>query len=79
MAAELITTFGVETAFAPVFGVLAGVLTVIWLGRIFNDATLEITIVLSVVHLSYYICEFTLRASLSDTFFQTLPELVIYR
>ena len=73
MAAELITTFGVETAFAPVFGILAGILTVIWLGRIFNDATLEITIVLSVVHLSYYICEFTLRAKLQALVYDILP------
>ena len=57
----------VESMFAPVFGILSAVLTVIWLSRIFNDATLEITIVLSVVHLSYYICEFGPWASLGST------------
>ena len=57
----------VESMFAPAFGILSAVLTVIWLSRIFNDATLEITIVLSVVHLSYYICEFGPWPSLGST------------
>ena len=55
--AEVITIAVVETLFAPLAGMLCGFLTVIWLGRIFNDATLEITIVLSVVHMAYYVCQ----------------------
>ena len=56
-AAQESMIIGVESIFAPVFGIVAAALTVFWLSCIFNDATLEITIVLSVVHLAYYICE----------------------
>uniref|UniRef100_A0A7S3XLW5 Cyclic nucleotide-binding domain-containing protein n=1 Tax=Heterosigma akashiwo TaxID=2829 RepID=A0A7S3XLW5_HETAK len=40
-----------------VFGVLMGFLSVQWLGRIFNDAMVEITITLAAPYLTFYIAE----------------------
>ncbi|XP_076449111.1 sperm-specific sodium:proton exchanger-like [Babylonia areolata] len=52
-----ITLFAVQCLFAPMYGIIAAIMTVFWVSRIYNDTTLEITIVLSVVHLVYYTSE----------------------
>mmetsp|Transcript_18011 Transcript_18011/g.23713 ORF Transcript_18011/g.23713 Transcript_18011/m.23713 type:complete len:1456 (-) Transcript_18011:157-4524(-) len=46
-----------------VFGVLMGFLSVQWLGHIFNDAMVEITITLAVPYLTFYLAENLLHIS----------------
>lgn len=52
-----LTSLIVETMFAPFVGLAFAMLTVTWIGRIFNETTLEITIVLSLVNIAYLVSE----------------------
>nr|KAG5693093.1 hypothetical protein BaRGS_014043 [Batillaria attramentaria] len=52
-----LTSLVVEIFFAPFLGLAIAMITVTWVGRIFNETTLEITIVLSLVNIAYLVAE----------------------
>eukprot|EP01135_Chromosphaera_perkinsii_P012182 Nk52_evm1s2612 gene=Nk52_evmTU1s2612 len=62
-AGEVTLTFIRMAVGGPIFGGVVGLLTAWWLGHVFNDAAVELTITLSSTYITFYIAEDVLHIS----------------
>ena len=56
-AGDIILSFVIKVIGGPLFGLVVARVVVFWLGNIFNDAMVEITITLSSTYLTFFIGE----------------------